>query len=545
MKGLKEIAEEKQPWSAYFLELFQLLSRKSLFHIDTPFQPKKGETLLDVAMERINQAGERGTILFAVRDQKGRLPGEVEIYRRYLMENLINEKYVTAKAPPIEEKTCKLCGTKKTTLYPNAWMGAGLNILNVDRQGAFPNLNLKEAWKTFALCACCADLLFIFKNHLSKNYGALIAGDWALIIPHLSGEIKEKKTLQQRLQKYIATLDQTQTKEQGKKKEKKGSVGIIEDRLLRFLSQDSVVGSLSYIWAEQGQYIGDISGLFTDILPSRLAQLTKLHEEIQKSEKALIGTSLWSHPIFPIHTRGQERYDLSMSILQKLFRRPGGNASKKINESMRLAQLRRDLLGALLYKRSLSPARFWQEWQLTAEAYFQEALKNGFFLFQEWIRHIAMFLFYLRTEGVFAMEEIHYIPKEESLRAFFTEASGISSLPKAYAFLLGILYGKLVQVQAARQVNVNANALTWLKHLSLQGKDLIDLYNKIHKKLFEYGTFQNSKVRSISEEVSYIGTKIGSNISLDQTQTCYFLLLGKALSQDILKKEDSPTAPSE
>jgi CRISPR-associated protein Csh1 len=123
-----------------------------------------------------------------------------------------------------------------------------------------------------------------------------------------------------------------------------------------------------------------------------------------------------------------------------------------------------------------------------------------------------------------------YQPGAEWLKPYFGPESGLDSPAKAFAFLLGALYGKLLTVQGARGVNVGANALTWLRRLTLSGNDLPELYNKVRGKLLEYGTESSPQVRELNVELADLGRRLGDSIPLDETKTCYFLLLGQALA---------------
>jgi CRISPR-associated protein Csh1 len=133
-----------------------------------------------------------------------------------------------------------------------------------------------------------------------------------------------------------------------------------------------------------------------------------------------------------------------------------------------------------------------------------------------------------------------YEPQFARLHPFFTAESAIDSKAKAYCFLLGVLYGKTIQVQAARGVNVSANALTWLKRLTLTSTDLPELYVKIREKLLMYETEGNADVRALTEEIAVLGTQVtGSAFSeLSQIETNYFLLLGQSLSNKILPSQN-------
>jgi CRISPR-associated protein Csh1 len=126
-------------------------------------------------------------------------------------------------------------------------------------------------------------------------------------------------------------------------------------------------------------------------------------------------------------------------------------------------------------------------------------------------------------------------PSLPALKPYFEPGSGLSSPEKAFTFLLGVLYGKVLQVQSARGVNVSSNALTWLKRLNLDGRDLPGLYNKVREKLLTYETEANADVRAIIQDLGRLGgKKLGDAITLDNTATCYFLLLGQSVMVDVL-----------
>jgi CRISPR-associated protein Csh1 len=170
---------------------------------------------------------------------------------------------------------------------------------------------------------------------------------------------------------------------------------------------------------------------------------------------------------------------------------------------------------------------------------FSSKKNVGYLTLAGWVRQLARFLSYLRHVGVI-MPELQdiYQPQSDQLKPYFTPESAIDSREKAFAFILGVLYGKLLQVQAGRGVNVSANALTWLRRLSLSGRDLAELYVKIREKLLTYGTEGSPAVREVLTELGELGTRLGDRINLDEISTCYFLLLGQSLAVKILPSKD-------
>ncbi|MBI5014900.1 MAG: hypothetical protein HZB55_05335 [Deltaproteobacteria bacterium] len=447
------------------------------------------------------------------------------------------------KAPKHEAATCPLCGSTHVALYPNAVKGAGFNFSNVNRAGAFPGMDLAGAWKGFGLCVDCSDSLYVFHHHVLNQFVGSVAGEKALVFPSLVGPEEAKARF---LTDWKAYVDGVQA----------GQVKSREAELLEFCAtrEDAQVVT-QILWAKFGQDVDDVRGCITDILPSRL-------QELIGHNKAANG---WSHALAPRQHLDEGEFDLSLSCLRGLFFRPGGKRVTKSNASQRLFELKRQIMEALYHGQQLGTATeaVWKEVLATVEAYLAEAMKTGKTggllregagaksgsakkpwtgTFASWLRHVARFLYYLDCAEVLPMGENDsiYTPRMEKLRPYFEKGSGIDSLEKAFAFTLGVLYGKLLQVQAARRVSP---ALTWLKRLNLSGRDLPELYVKIREKLLTYGTEANEGVRELIRELGELGARLGDNISLGSVPTCYFLLLGQSVALEILpSKEKGETA---
>lgn len=523
-----ELAEQKSPWQKYFQSISAVLSRPKLKlpegEIVTTGKSKKYIDVLNAAVNRIT---EKQTVFLAVADEKGNWPGDVPEYAAYLADNLALEKYSTREAPPREKSECALCQSANKTVFANAVKGSGLNVMNVDRAGAFPGIDTANSWKSFALCVDCADLLYIYKNHVSQSFQGYVAGSKALLIPSTGLTGKTRHGFMREMRRYIEALGE-RVKER-------------EWNLLEFIAEapdHAGVTSLTLIWAKFGQNIEDVHGAITDVLPSRLSTLSQINLDFNRKR----------HPLFP----GTDllKYSLAMSLLVGIFKRPGGKKTASLNDSERLFQLKRSLLAALYHGQALPATRFDEEVLLTARCYLDDIAKEnntyglqnettgeykGYLTLASWLRHLAKLLYYLQITEVFPMPDQNwYEPQLEKLKPYFGPESGINSREKAFAFLLGIVYGKLLTVQGGRGVNVSSNALTWLKRLTLSGRDLPEFYVKVREKLLAYGTESSAEVRAVLHEVGQLGAKLGDTIDLNETQTCYYLLLGQSLAHDIL-----------
>ncbi|MFO1429525.1 MAG: TM1802 family CRISPR-associated protein [Candidatus Competibacteraceae bacterium] len=545
--AFEEQSKSKQHWSTYFAAVCKILFNSTDVIFDDKVykvgQNKEDPHILAIAIRLIP---DRQTVFLSVVDNQGRWPGDCQEYSDYLAHSLAGIKYTTGEAAAYESAVCPLCGDESLkTLYPNALKGAGLNFSNVDRAGAFPSLETADAWKSYGLCLDCADLLYIFKNHLLNEFIGSIAGEKALLLPSLLGNQIDKKRFITIWKKYLNNL-----------KGESNRVKSWEGKLMEFFSeQDDAQLVLQVLWAKFGQVVEDVRGHVTDILPSRLQKLIDFNKSANN----------WNHALAPAYPLEEATFDLTLSMFNPSFKRPGGKRAGNANNSVRLFELKRQLADALYHGQALGETRhtLWKELMTTARWYLDEIIAGGnswgllnegisekgdkqtrYWTLAGWVRHLARFLYYLDITGILPMEQTPFVfePQMEALKPFFKPGSGINSREKAFTFLLGILYGKLLQVQGARGVNVSSNALTWLRRLELSGRDLPELYTKVREKLLAYETESNPEVRALIHDLGRLGAILGDKIALDSTATCYFLLLGQSVTTEVLpskpKKEE-------
>ncbi len=515
------LAHTEKPWSNYFKDAHSCWTRPRLAITGQVVDAK-----VNAYQEAIDKISEKRTVLLAYRTLDGKLPGDVPEYVVYLQETLAGTKYATGAVGP-SFGHCALCGAE-TNVYPNALKGAGFNIANLDRDGAFPGLKPERAVESFGVCVACADLLYVYCRHVAPNFVTFIAGEKALVLPALGPDVRTHGEFMRKVGDWLRQIS-----------EGKG-LSATERQLLKLLGDEQkAVATIDIIWADFGQLIEGVRGVITDVLPSRLRTIAAENQRIEA----------YSSPLFPENLIEAFTYDVSLSILRPLFERPGGRAAQKSNESRRLWNLRRELAEAIYHQRGqpmwfdtelLTTARWrWDEaaqsdaavYLLTREGY-SEKKNTNFLTVAGWVKQVARFRYYLELVLGETMPEKSppYEPGVDWLKPYFGPESGLDTSPKRFAFLLGALYGKLLTVQGARGVNVGANALTWLRRLTLSGNDLPELYTKIRGKLLEYGTEGSPQVRELNEELGRLGVQLGDSIALDETKTCYFLLLGQSLA---------------
>lgn len=540
LKYFKEVGQSSSLWARYFKEISEIFDRPKIKTLDGQVavtgEGMKWLNVYSAALESIPET--KGTVMFTIADYQNRWPGERPEYLNYLTNELSTIKYVTGGAPAVGNQTCPLCGMSGVTVFPNALKGAGINLSNVDRAGAFPDVDTGQAWKRYSLCNACADLLYIYKFHFlkkdSKNRNPFItpiAGDTAVVVPFATVDYQARQDIWRKVKDLVKTAS--------------SDVEEDEASLLDILKEEKGILNLTFLWATVGQEIADVTGMITNVPPTRLTELSRINEESQG----------WKHPLFPSTFLGSDfQPNLSLKALRMLFHRPGGKKAKDANASMKLRQLRKGIAASVYHKTEISAPRLWEEAMTTARWYWLDAIEKGsaygilnegkkktgepYLTAAGWIRHLSWWIYYFKKLEVISMEDKFYEPQMGRLKPYLGSESGIDSLQKAYAFLLGVLYGKVLQVQGARGVNVGANALTWLKRLTLKGRDLPELYVKVREKLLAYETEKSEDVRELIKEIGMIGVQLGDNIELEETPTNYYLLLGQSLTTTILPKKE-------
>jgi len=544
LKNFIEISSSNNSWSEYFKEVSDVFNRGKIYFAGEYYNCKE-----NALHEAISIIPENEPVFLVFKNKNNQMPGDIPEYREYLSTMLdADNKYTTSKAKPVKVDCCSCCGKEDVKGYPAGLAKAGINIFNIDREGAFPNITNSNAFLSYAICENCADLLYVFKFHVMNNYITYIAGQETLMLPELYLNPQFLNKFLTNYKKYIEKLDSVPEK----------ALIAEKKRLIKLLKNEEATCTIDIIWSKdslKGQSIGNLSGQIADVLPSRLRIIDNTNKEFKDKHLAF----------FPVHRVESFEFDLNLSFVQELLKRPGGKKAKQANASQKLVELKR-MLAESIYKQKLIPEkRFWEEIMITAKWYVvclfekdkpeNDCLYEGYsekknitwMSFAGWIKHLSMTLSYLHFMGVIKKMENKrtYFPEMEKLKDYFSDDCGINTDEKAYAFILGILYGKVMQMQGAKKVNVSANALTWLKRLTLTGSDLPDLYVKIRGKLLAYNAEGNEALRAVIKEIGILGNKLGDEIKLAQTSCCYFLLLGQSLTADILPKKENKLSTEE
>lgn len=222
----------------------------------------------------------------------GKAIGEYPLFQRYLLfvrtragiqkgSDKFKHKIVTDAINELKG-VCPSCHREKPLL--DQWaVPAELSFYQMTNESLSSYLHPSAS---FRLCQSCADLLFVFKQHLLENLSRKLGGNECLVLP----SIKLLPTDQDEKRRLFANLDKVWNS---------SSLNIkpTEERLLYRLAQLPSYATVSFIF---GDYItagksqnvrrmDEINIVFPDVLPSRLSQIASA---IQDTNSEL--AEMWS-----------------------------------------------------------------------------------------------------------------------------------------------------------------------------------------------------------------------------------------------------------
>jgi len=434
-----------------------------------------------------------------------------------------------AESFKLDDIRCSLCD-KEAELFPNVLSGVGINIANVDKPGFFPGVTRGNAGKAFPICAPCAEALYAAKFHVFSNLRQNLSGHQALIIPHLleSGDKKEGLEIVTWALKLL--------------KKDLGGAERTEAGILKELAENKGIATVTFLIGDVGgQSVENIRKMIPDVLPSRLSEISRAIEEINEVHDAYPDEHPWKSKYLNLNGNlgiirdvlGSPKYSNQKSV--------GGRRPPFKSSSVDIL----DLLSAIFLKKNYPLKALLAEFSAKLSYDFLGALSDDdknkpIYSIQNNISNMVHLLLFLDRLDVIKMDSgkdfvSKYLEEHEGLKPLNDflkmEAKGLETKEKQYAFLVGLLFGKLVSMQLAK--GVSTNALKWLKGLQLSPQDLMEIFVKTRSKLDDYSTPKSAwseEMRGVAEAIAALGADI-SEWNISRKEIPYYLCLGQSLSR--------------
>jgi len=508
---------------------------RQLFDSKTISSAFEGHTKVRTFLETLKAAERSKVKIFTVKID-GRWPGEIPEMVREALDLKPRLLYQTRSAQAIEasdQRTCSVCHQRKVALYPNVLAAVGINIANVDKTGFFPDLDGKFAWKSFPICAYCAELLYVAKFFVFNSLTVRLARHTCLIIPHLiegSDCTQMFEVLEYGIEQYAEGMARARR---------------VEKNVLHALGDLKGVSAFSFLFGDiKGQSVDNIRKVLPNVLPTRLSEVAEVMASINQERLKLDS----DHPF-----RGNTSpLDDQLKIFFYIFGYPkyvpvkGGRKFKSHTVNVL------DLLAALWFGQPYPLDLILSDFSNRLSFEFREGLadeKYGpFSHIQSKLRDMYFLLKFLTKTEVINMPEgtnlvteyLRDTPGLERLQGFLAEdAKGLDTEEKQYAFLVGLLFGKLVKIQQARGVRVSA--FQWLKGFHFAGSDLPEIYTKLVERITTYFGAEkktwSDAMEGVNTAIAGLGASIGDRWTISPRHVPYYFALGMSLVDFFLPKK--------
>lgn len=127
----------------------------------------------------------------------------------------------------------------------------------------------------------------------------------------------------------------------------------------------------------------------------------------------------------------------------------------------------------------------------------------------------------------------YYLPHLEALKPYFGVQSRIDSRAKAFAFILGVIIGNLLQSGTQHDNPTQSRLFPLSQLLTLAGDDLWPLYDRVMCALNASTKGTRDRVEVVAKEAHHLHASISGRIDLDESATTYFLLYGISVSASV------------
>lgn len=526
---------DPRPW---LMDLLRIFTASDVILPD----PNPDGTLRTVPfLEAVRWAAKtRNLTVFSVKIQ-GCYPGDHPDIAHDALALKADTVFQTVGSPAHDAGTCTLC-RREGRVYPNVLSGSGFNIINVDKPGFFPDCDISAAWQVNPICRECGEQIYVARWRVFPRLTRRVCGRELLAIPHLLDGEQPDDLLRQ----LVADYDPEATP--------LSAADISERFLYGDLAAARAVATVTFIVATvAGQDVKDISRVIPNVIPSRLGAVADAIRATNAVNRALPD----DHPFafFGKNDAGLPRRRNPLTESLSVFQNAFGIRPQKITRGkyVTAAVNYDDLVLAILTGQPYPVAHLYADFARKFHHDFLQALGDTVLSQVGTIARSARTMyvtlaFLHRLKTITLPPGMNYVNPILSnyeglapLNEFLTESPGIDTREKTFTFLLGLLAGKLVSIQAARRVN--PESLRWIAASTFSERDLKDLFVWVRTKLDRYSSAKDEiawspEMRGVAEAIAATGAGIPRWV-LSRDEAAYWFAVGHSLQPAFLPSKES------
>jgi len=413
--------------------------------------------------------------------------GEFEIFRQRFLDAYLEEWL----GKPASNKICCICKGKKD-VYGDVRV---FKFYTLDKPGFIAGGFREEyAWRNYPVCKDCILALEQGRTFLEQHFQYRFYGLNYLLIPNfLRGE--------ERLVEEFIEIFKPSPQEISLRKEKVRGITDDENEALGLLSEYEDNISLNFLFLRREQGAERILLLIEDVLPSRLREIFKAKEFVEKK----VNDSEFTFGAFRRFFFKMDEQD-RRSDLDKYF-------LTVVDAVFKSRQLSFSFL-CKFFINSIRTAFVREE-----ENNFKMRVKDAF--------RCLIFLGYLKLIDLGKEENT----MESKLQPLYEKYSGAFNTPvKRALFALGALTQNLLDVQS-RQRGTPPPFWKMLKSLRMDERDFRELLPKVINKLQEYDKL--GPFKKLAEEVASQMLLAGENWKLSNEEMNFYFACGMAMVGEV------------
>lgn len=400
----------------------------------------------------------------------------------------------------------------------------------------------------FKLCQSCADLLFIFKQHLLETLTCRLGGNECLILPSIKlmpSEEKDKRRLYENLKDLWSSSS--------------SDITSAEKRLLYRLGQLPSYATVSFIFgdsitagkSQNVRRLDELNIIFPDILPSRLSQIA---DAIQKTNEHL--SEIWSLTGRTWNCTWSVWYDFR--LLQKLFHpswdedKKNKDKNRKRYKSLRRPEMER-YLRAIFYGHQVSFNEIAEDCYSNLLSAFKTSRTgrddNDKYALANYIGDVLSLMIFIYKLKNFSDSKQEVEDMTENTKFEFTAMPDLGKFIEMHPlfkdaqylapFFVGCLFSYAENLQ---KDNSRLAAYNWLGTMALSYEDILQ---DIYPKVLNYITNKEKLVASyrlqeLTKAIAYYDKGKCDNDRVALVSFCH----GWAMGRDFIYKKKEESKPN-
>ncbi len=462
--------------------------------------------------------------------------GDISMFRKIMLSSGLKSYWFKHDTESRGRGICFGCNQEKEVL---GFTGT-FPFYTMDKKNFAPDLQVSDAWRLFPMCVDCILLLENGKKFLDEYLKFTYYGYQYYLIPEFllpatDDLIEELFTI------FEGWKDESRRKIilQSKHLDKVRNLTNDENEMLEVLGEEENVIALTFLFFTQPQKSQMIPEMvIPQVLPTRIKELYEAKNHVEKRE---FHDFLNYLPMSSSRDDDKSPLEFTFQVLSQIFRPKDDAKTKEFLKVTQYIFKKIPLSMDHVFSRTMSYVRrrmYDMEGNFSWSGLLKATLKS--FQALHYLSRVGALSVPPMTPSHVNLDAMVWIDmslKEEILQFFEQNSQFFDNDVKKACFLVGVLTGRLLQVQYADKKSMPF----WnkLNNLQVDEKRLKSLLPKVINKLQEYDHRKSRRVQDLEALAGQYLIAAGENWKLSGDMISYYFTLGLSLYKKFFPKKDA------